>query len=143
MLFRSIDFKGKTIDLIRGENPYRQLQATDAKKFQVHLKNGRDIYYKNCFFCHGDAMLGQGHFAYGLDPIPTNFQDPATIGMLQEAFLFWRIAKGGRGLPEEGGPWASAMPAWEDFLTEEEIWDVILYLYDYTGNKPRAVEEHH
>ena len=30
------------------------------------------------------------------------------------------------------------MPAWEKFLTEEEIWDVVLFLYDYTGQRPRA-----
>ena len=72
-------------------------------------------------------------FAHGLNPIPTNFTDQGTIPKLQETFLFWRIAKGGPGLPDEGGPWDSAMPAWEKFLTEEEIWDVILFLYDHTG----------
>jgi hypothetical protein len=35
------------------------------------------------------------------------------------------------------------MPAWEQFLTEEEIWDVILFLYEHTGLEPRAVEELH
>jgi mono/diheme cytochrome c family protein len=61
--------------------------------------------------------------------------------MLRDTFLFWRISKGGPGMPEEGGPWASAMPAWEKFLKEEEIWDVILFLYDHTGQKPRSREE--
>ena len=61
--------------------------------------------------------------------------------MLRETFLFWRVSKGGPGLPEEGGPWASAMPAWEKILKEEEIWDVILFLYDHTGTRPRAKEE--
>ena len=46
-------------------------------------------------------------------------------------------------MPEDGGPWDSAMPAWEDFLTEEEIWDVVLFLYDFNGYRPRAREEHH
>ena len=61
--------------------------------------------------------------------------------MLRETFLFWRISKGGPGLPEEGGPWDTAMPAWEKILKEEDIWDVILFLYDFTGRKPRAREE--
>jgi hypothetical protein len=60
--------------------------------------------------------------------------------MLRETFLFWRIARGGPGLPDEGGPWATAMPAWEKFLTEEQIWDAILFVYDYTGRRPRAKE---
>jgi hypothetical protein len=32
------------------------------------------------------------------------------------------------------------MPVWEKFLTEEQIWDAILFLYDYTGRRPRAKE---
>ena len=56
-------------------------------------------------------------------------------------WLFWRIAKGGPGLPNEGAPWDSAMPAWEDFLTEDEIWSVILFLYEQTGHEPRTFEE--
>ena len=87
-------------------------------------------------------MAGDGMYAHGLNPIPTNFTDPGTIAQLQESFLFWRIAKGGPGLPDEGGPWDSAMPAWEKFLKEEEIWEVVLFLYDHTGQRPRGrVEE--
>ena len=33
------------------------------------------------------------------------------------------------------------MPAWEDILTEDEIWATILYLYDQTGWTPRTWEE--
>ena len=33
------------------------------------------------------------------------------------------------------------MPAWEDFLTEDEIWSVIIFLYEQTGNEPRTFEE--
>ena len=87
-------------------------------------------------------MAGNGMFVHGLDPIPTNFADAGTIAMLQETFLFWRIAKGGPGLPEEGGPWDTAMPAWEKFLKEDEMWEAILFLYDFTGQRPRAREEH-
>ena len=54
-------------------------------------------------------MGGDGIFAYALDPIPANFADATTIAMLQETYLFWRIAKGGPGLPKGGGPWSSSM----------------------------------
>lgn len=137
-----ISFKGKKIDLVAGVNPYRELQGSDPQAFQSHVENGRRVYYQNCVFCHGDNMAGDGIFAHGYDPIPANFQDPTTIAMLQETYLFWRVAKGAPGLPPESTPWASAMPAWENFLTEEEIWDVILFMYEYTGHKPRAKEEH-
>ncbi len=131
----------KKVDLNAGENPFRHLETSNPDEFRGHVEKGRQVYYRNCVFCHGDNLAGNGMFVHGLDPIPTNFADPGTIAMLQETFLFWRIAKGGPGLPEEGGPWATAMPAWEKFLTEEEIWDVILFLYEFTGQRPRATEE--
>lgn len=124
------------------DNPYRELETSNPEEFAERLENGRVIYYENCFYCHGDLMAGAGMYAHALNPIPTNFQDPGTIAMLREAFLFWRIAKGAPGMPEEGGPWQSAMPAWESFLTEEEMWNVILFLYDFTDYQPRAVELH-
>ncbi len=139
----TITFNGKTIDLVKADNPYRALQASDPAAFAQHVENGHRIYFENCVYCHGDNMAGKGLFAQGFDPIPANFVDPTTIAMLQESYLFWRIAKGAPGLPQESTPWASAMPAWEKFLSEEEMWDVILFLYDFTGHKPRAKEEVH
>ena len=131
----------KKIDLVAGENPFRQLETSNPEEFRKHVENGRQVYYRNCVFCHGDTMAANGMFVHGLDPLPTNFHD--TIAQLQETFLFWRIAKGGPGLPEEGGPWDTAMPAWEKFLKEEEMWEAILFLYDFTDQKPRAREAAH
>ncbi|MDX1632541.1 MAG: cytochrome c [Thermoanaerobaculia bacterium] len=133
-----ITVHGETHDLTTLENPYRELEERDSEEFRRRVAEGRRVYYENCFYCHGDLMRGEGIFAHALNPIPTNFQDPGTIAQLQESFLFWRIAKGGIGLPEEGGPWMSAMPAWEQFLSTEEMWNVILILYDFTGHSPRA-----
>ena len=131
----------QSINLVTLNNPYRHLEHDDPAAFAAHLASGRRVYYQNCFYCHGDLMRGAGMYAHGLDPIPTNFQDPSTISQFQESFLFWRVAKGGPGLPAEGAPWSSAMPAWEKFLSEEEMWDVILFLYDFTGQRPRARHE--
>jgi mono/diheme cytochrome c family protein len=136
-----ITVKGRKIDILRGENPYRRLETSDPKTFAEHVTNGRAVYYRNCVFCHGDDLRGDGLFASGLDPLPANLNDPTTIGMLTETYLMWRIAKGGPGLPEEGTPWSTAMPAWEDRLSEGDMWDVILFLYQFTGLKPRAVEK--
>jgi mono/diheme cytochrome c family protein len=133
----------KKFDLDAGENPFRQLETSNPAEFRKHVENGRQVYYRNCVFCHGDNLSGNGMFVHGLDPIPTNFADPGTIAMLRETFLFWRIAKGGPGLPEEGGPWDTAMPAWEKFLKDDEIWEVVLFLYDFTAQRPRGREEVH
>jgi mono/diheme cytochrome c family protein len=133
----------KRIDLDGGENPFLALERTNEAEYRKHVENGRRIYYQNCVFCHGDNLSGNGMFVHALDPIPTNFADKGTIAGLRDTFLMWRISKGGPGMPEEGGPWDSAMPAWEKFLTEEEMWEAILFLYDFTGQKPRARETAH
>jgi hypothetical protein len=129
------------VDLIRAENPFRHLAETDPQAFRQRVNHGREIYYENCFYCHGDALGGDGMFAHGLDPIPTNFTDPGVLPNFQESFFFWRVAKGGPGMPAEGGPWDSAMPQWENFLSDEEMWEVVLFLYDFTDRKPREVGE--
>ena len=133
----------KKIDLDAGENPFLKLETSDPTEFRKRVENGRRVYYQNCVFCHGDNLAGNGMFVHGLDPIPTNFADKGTIANLRDTFLFWRVSKGGPGMPEEGGPWDSAMPAWEKILKEEEMWEAILFLYDFTDQKPRAKEETH
>jgi mono/diheme cytochrome c family protein len=133
----------KSFNLVTLDSPLLGLEQRDPAAYRQHVANGRRVYFQNCVYCHGDALRGDGMYAHGLNPIPTNFADAGAIALLQESFLFWRIAKGGPGLPEEGGPWDTAMPAWEKFLTEEEMWDVIAFLYDFSGQKPRAREAVH
>lgn len=109
------------------------IRAVDGSVSQADLAAGHDIYITHCVFCHGDALNGEGMFADALRPRPANFTDPGTIGQLSESYVFWRVAKGGPGLPNEGTPWNSAMPAWEDELSTMEIWQVIAYLYEGAG----------
>ncbi|MFQ5565341.1 MAG: c-type cytochrome [Paracoccaceae bacterium] len=137
----SVKIAGKRYNLMTLENPFRKYEAEDPERFAELVAEGAAIYIRNCQYCHGDKLDGKGPYAPGLNPVPMNFQDVGTIAQLQESFLFWRIATGGPGLPDEGAPWLSSMPVWADFLTEEEIWKVILFLYDYTGHRPRAWEQ--
>ncbi len=129
------------IDMVRGSNPFRALEHADAKTFSQHVADGRRVYYQNCFYCHGDALGGDGMYAYGLNPVPATFLDSGVLPMFQETFFFWRIAKGGPGMPEEGAPGDSAMPEWERFLNNEEMWNVLLFIYHHTGYRPRALSE--
>jgi mono/diheme cytochrome c family protein len=130
----------KRFNLLTLENPYRKLQKEDPEAFAEMVAAGAAVYIENCQYCHGDKLDGRGPYAQGLNPVPANFQDVGTIAQLQESYLFWRIATGGPGLPKEAAPWISSMPIWQDFLSEEETWQVILYLYDYTGHAPRSWE---
>jgi DMSO reductase family type II enzyme heme b subunit len=139
----------KTYDLAKLENPVRlqvlkQLDSdpdTAWKTYQAAVRAGSLVYFSNCFYCHGDQLNGKGHFSRGLDPLPTDFGDVGTIAQLQESFLFWRIATGGPGLPKGGMPWNSAMPVWHEMLSEEEVWNVITFLYDYVAQVPRMWDQ--
>jgi len=131
-----ISFRGSAIRITGLENPLRSRGSLED-----HYEEGKRVYYQNCLACHGDALNGRGHYAHGFNPAPLNFQDVGTIAQLTESFVFWRIAKGGPGLPNEGTPWNSAMPAWEDFLTEDEIWAVTVFLYEQANKTPRTWEE--
>ncbi len=132
----SISFRGRRIELTGLENPLRA-DGSIEEDYEV----GRRVYYRNCLPCHGDLLNGKGHFAHGFNPRPLAFTDNGTIPQLTESYVFWRIAKGGPGLPPEGAPWNSAMPSWEPILTEQEIWAVIIFLYEQTGWTPRTWEE--
>lgn len=131
-----IDFKGKTIRILGLENPLRK----DTANLSKYTEEGKEIYYKNCFFCHGDDLDGRGNFAMAFNPPAPPFIGTDTIAVLPESYVFWRIAKGWRGLPAGSNPWESAMPSFEDFLTEDEIWKSVLFIYNYSGNKPRTWE---
>lgn len=131
-----ITFRGENMELTGLENPLRE-EGSMAE----HLAVGQAIYVKNCVPCHGDQLDGQGHFAPAFNPVPADFTSSGALPQLTESFVFWRIAKGGPGLPTEGTPWDSAMPAWEPILEEDEIWAVILYLYEASGYSPRTWEE--
>lgn len=129
-----IEFRGKTIRILGLENPLRK----EPEKLPERLEEGKRIYYKNCFYCHGDLLDGKGHVALAFNPLPLPFVGTDTIAQLPESMVFFRIAKGWSGLPEGSHPWDSSMPVWEEMLEEEDIWKVILYIYEASGNKPRT-----
>ena len=140
---------GKTYPLESTNNPFRideqdnykdsfPFLDADKHEYMKYVTEGGTIFFQNCHYCHGDQLNGLGMFSHVFNPTPANFIDPGTIAMLQEAFIFWRVSKGGPGLPNESTPWSSAMPPWEEHLKTEEIWKVILFEYWYTGWHPRT-----
>lgn len=137
----AIQFRGERLVIQGLENPF--WRGPPERPDAAVVAEGEEIYATRCIFCHGDALGGSGHFAEALNPRPADFTDTGTIAQLQQSYLFWRIAKGGIGLPNESAPWNSAMPAWEEELTEDEIWKVIVYLYEAAGPSinPRTWEE--
>lgn len=132
-----IQFRGEEMRLSTLQNPLRE-----EGNLEEHVARGARLYVENCVPCHGDRLDGDGHFARAFNPTPIDLTSGGNLPQLSESFVFWRIAKGGPGLPPEGTPWNSAMPAWEEILTAREIWSVVLFLYERTGFTPRATGGH-
>ena len=114
--------------------------SNPVSKTPENIMQGKGFYAAFCSPCHGGKFDGKGPAARGFNPPPANFSDPTTIAMLQESYLFWRIKKGGVGLPIEGMPWKSAMPRWEVELPDEWIWKIIMGEYDGAHQSPRTWE---
>ncbi|CAI2718532.1 c-type cytochrome [Nitrospina watsonii] len=115
-----------TYSLPNLDNPLRK----DKSRLEQHFDEGGKLYFTHCYLCHGDLKDGNGIFGDRFSPAPANLRKLVFDAGKGERFAFWRIAKGGVGLPERFQPWNSAMPAWEGTLTPEEMWKVILYVYD-------------
>jgi len=135
-----LDDEGEYSEEVQVEYQNGNPWADDASQYLQYVREGGSIFFQNCHFCHGDNLDGRGMFSFAFNPIPANFTDSGTIAQLQETFVLWRVAKGGPGLPQQSFPWASAMPAWEQHLTTDEMWKVILFEYWKTGYYPRTWE---
>jgi mono/diheme cytochrome c family protein len=117
--------KGKEVALKDLKNPLTE----DPAHLTQHIRAGGNVYFKKCFLCHGDLLDGKGLFGDRLFPPPADFTHSNSVVTLPQSYAYWRIMKGGPGLPDKFSPWDSSMPAWEDQLSEEEVWQVILYIY--------------
>ena len=118
-------------------NPYRNPDGTVDPEI---IEEGRVLYQTNCRPCHGTPANGAGPMAYGFRLRPANFRSEDTIATVIEAYAFWRVREGGVSLPSEASPWDSAMPVWQDELTDDDIWKIIAAEYHIAGVEPRRPE---
>ena len=85
------------------------------------IAQGGDLYRANCVACHGPKGRGDGDA--GLDLVPS----PALLNRMMDAqgrvdeYLLWSVSEGGK-------PFDTAMPAFKDRLTEDQIWKIIVYM---------------
>lgn len=138
-------FRNPGNELVKEFIAFRQLgnvSMEEGKKmlYATYLEEGRAIYQENCHGCHGCAANGGGPLARGFLLKPVNFRDPGTITTIIEAYAFWRIKEGAPGLPTVSSPWDSPMPRWGDELSDDQIWKVILAIYDLADVEPRKPE---
>ncbi len=82
------------------------------------ITNGLRLYQANCAICHGVNGYGDGPAGRQLRPRPADLTAPHT-GAHTAGDLFWWLSHGIR---------RSAMPAFEDRLSETDRWDLINFL---------------
>jgi mono/diheme cytochrome c family protein/plastocyanin len=145
-------------EFYRANSPYRVFEAldstnlNDSEKWDVvgsiwqsnttheALTNGKKLYAQNCAACHGENGGGDGVFADDLAKAgeasmqsmngsmdmsmqtPADFTDSKRMFGAAPALLEGKILRGGMG---------TGMPMWGSIFTEEQIWDLIAYLYSF------------
>lgn len=145
-------------EFYRANSPYQVFEAlsstrlSDSEKWDVvayiwqsntmpeAIANGRELYAKNCAACHGENGGGNGVFADDLAAAgeasmqtmngdmdmamqtPADFSDAQRMLGARPALLEGKILRGGMG---------TGMPMWGSIFTENQIWDLIAYLYSF------------
>jgi mono/diheme cytochrome c family protein len=115
-------FLGRYMQYIRGNIPdqYADLKNT-LPASTVNISDGKRLYQMQCQACHGKSGDGEGLAGNQLVPGPANLAFTRRLPLATDAFFFWTISEGGEAF-------ASAMPAFEDQLSDEEIWQITLYI---------------
>lgn len=96
------------------------------------LLRGAEIYKINCLACHGETAAGDGVAGAALNPLPSPIGH--TSQMLSDELVFYRISEG-------GVEFQTAMPAWKDVLTDEQIWDVIAYVRELGKGNTALIDQ--
>ncbi len=78
---------------------------------------GGEVFKTNCEACHGPQGHGDGPAGAALDPAPKNLAELQST--TSDDYLYWRINTGKPG---------TSMVGWQGILTEEQIWQVIVFI---------------
>ncbi|MEX2246449.1 MAG: CopD family protein [Dehalococcoidia bacterium] len=84
---------------------------------EASIARGRELFQNNCIVCHGVDGRGDGPQAASLDPSPSDFRLHMPLHTDPQFYAF--IANGFPG---------SAMPAWREDFSEEDIWNLVNFL---------------
>lgn len=82
------------------------------------LSAGKAVFEKSCVPCHGANADGKGPASASLPKPPRNFTDCTAMAQFPMDLHYQRVNE---------GVTASGMPAWKGNLTDQEIWQVVMY----------------
>jgi mono/diheme cytochrome c family protein len=78
---------------------------------------GEQIWVQNCLSCHGPEGVGDGPASALLAKRPKDLTMVASPPIFPDGILAFRIANG-----------KNTMPAWQDILTQDQIWDLVSFI---------------
>ncbi len=107
---------------IPAENPLRA--ADDATRARA-IDDAWQTYQRACLPCHGSVGAGDGPYASTFAERAADLRRPSSA-IAADAIRFRRIRDGATGRTDR--PWLSAMPAFGDDLTDEQMWGLVLLL---------------
>lgn len=90
------------------------------------ITRGMAAFQANCVQCHGPGGRGDGPSAAAYNPPPADFASAHSRAHLDAEFFNWI---------KNGKP-PTAMPAFGDTLTDEQIWDLVNYIRDIQRQAP-------
>jgi mono/diheme cytochrome c family protein len=107
---------------VNGGIPEEYLKAENAVGYTVPaIAEGGKLYKANCRQCHGNMGLGNGDLAYALKPSPALLAYMVQQPVAVDQYLLWSIAEGGK-------QFGTAMPAFKNRLSHEQIFQIVAYL---------------
>ena len=93
------------------------------------ISEGGALYARECAACHDAAGMGDGDAGNALYPSPALLAHLLRMPQAVDEYLLWAISEG-------GDPFGTAMPAFKDSLTRDQIWQIITYMR--AGFPPRS-----
>lgn len=107
----------------------RQLKPfLGGESLKMAITHGSNTYQNYCIGCHGPNQDGNGVNASSLNPKPRNLNDRP---FMRETMNYQRI-----NTSLHYGIHGTAMPRWENTLSDHEIQEVISYVLSLTWNMP-------
>ena len=82
---------------------------------------GAQIYITNCAPCHGDDGAGNGPVLQDRETNMVDFRDPTVLASGRSPVQWQQVTSEGRI--------EFLMPPWQNQLSEEQMWDVVAYLW--------------
>ena len=127
-----------------GESIYNQWTNNWSPTFKKTLvagadpNEGKQWYYVYCIACHGWTLQGNGPSALAVEPRPRILTKGGYMNQKTNLELFTVIKGGG-----EAVDLSSSMPAWGNFLQDQDIWNVIAWIRAMADVKPpTTIEEY-